>query len=145
MKHFVNTFLVLIISAGAGLTQAPHFSACNNQIRLNVKVFQDAAIERLLCAHRLVVERKEGVRGYRIQITSDGGAQSRQRVFGRQSVFNSKYPNVKSYVTYDSPDFKLRVGNFSTRIDAQRFLNQISHEFPGSYIVIDQIEIIDEE
>ncbi len=145
MKQILFAFLVLIVTAGTSFAQNTHFSACNNQIRLRVKVMQDPAIELLLCAHREVVERKDGIRGFRIQITSEGGAQSRQRIFGRQSAFNSRYPNVKSYVTYDAPDFKLRVGNFKTRIDAQRFLNHISHEFPGSYIVIDQIEVIDEE
>jgi len=142
MKYIISIIILFAFSA-LGFSQGSSFSRCNNKINLNVSVTQDPSIERLLCAHREFTENRDGIEGFRIQIFSDGGTQSRQRVFQRESVFNSRYPDVKSYVTYEAPDFKLRVGNFSTRLDAQRFLNQISPYFPSAYIVMDLIEFPD--
>jgi len=139
MKVLIS-ILAITFCLVIGASQAPQNSMCDNRINLNVKVYQDPVIERLLCAHRDFTEIREGINGFRIQIFSDGGTQSRSRVLQRQRLFDQRHPNVRSYVTHEAPDFKLRVGNFRTRLDAQRFLNQISSTFPGAYIVIDLID-----
>ena len=143
MRHIISIILLVAFSSTSGNSQGTRFSACNNKINLNATVVQDHQIERLLCVHRELTESREGINGFRIQIFSDGGTQSRTRVLQRQRSFELSHPDIKTYVTYDAPDFKLRVGNFRTRLDAQRFLNQISSSFPGAYIVMDLIEFPD--
>lgn len=109
-------------------------------LRLQLDVRQDARIDLLLEAHKEVVSRERGIMGYRVQIYSDAGNQSKLRTQRRKAEFDTKYPGVESYIIYDAPDFKLRVGNFRTRLDARRFLEKIARDYRSAYIVVDRIE-----
>lgn len=108
------------------------------QLQLDIR--QDARISLLLDAHKEIVTRERGINGYRVQIYSDSGNQSKLRTQRRKADFDSKFPGVESYIIYDAPDFKLRVGNFRTRLDARRFLEKIAREYRSAYIVVDRIE-----
>lgn len=74
--------------------------------------------------------------GYRIQVS-----------FGRKEEVNSirteflqSYPEMGAYISWLQPNFRLRVGDFRTRLDAERFRKNILDDFPGSYIVRDHID-----
>lgn len=74
--------------------------------------------------------------GYRIQVS-----------FGRKEEVNSirtdflhAYPEIGAYISWLQPNFRLRVGDFRTRLDAERFRKNILDDFPGSYIVRDHID-----
>lgn len=74
--------------------------------------------------------------GYRIQVS-----------FGRKEEVNSirtdflqSYPEMGAYISWLQPNFRLRVGDFRTRLDAERFRKDILDDFPGSYIVRDHID-----
>jgi len=55
--------------------------------------------------------------------------------------FLRSYPDAGAYVTYLAPNFRLRVGDFRNRTDAERFKREIIKTYPGSYIVSDQISL----
>ena len=77
-------------------------------------------------------------KGFRIQVLSTS---SRANAFDLQSMLNTNYPDQKAYVTYLSPNFKVRIGNFLKRSDAENFKKELSKLFPeGTYIVEDTIE-----
>jgi hypothetical protein len=53
----------------------------------------------------------------------------------------NRFPDQKSYTLFQSPNFKVRIGNFLKKEDAEKYRNQISKFFPkGIYIVEDTIE-----
>lgn len=75
--------------------------------------------------------------GYRVQIFfGDRGKAQEMR-----GEFIRKYPNTKAYISYLAPNFRLRVGDFRTRIESEKFKNEVNRSFPGSYIVKDKIEL----
>ncbi|MEE4176133.1 MAG: SPOR domain-containing protein [Bacteroides sp.] len=111
-----------------------------NSQQLQLDIRQDARIDQLLEAYKEVVSRERGFTGYRVQIYADAGNQSKLRTQRRKAEFDTKYPGVESYIIYDAPDFKLRVGNFRTRLDARRFLEKIARDYESAYIVVDRIE-----
>lgn len=113
--------------------------------RIRPYIEQDQKIDRLLQLHREAMERERGIPGYRIQIYMDSGNQARLRTQRARADFEQKYPDTKAYITYDEPNFKLRVGDFRTRLDARRFLEEISADYPSDqvYIVIDNINFPD--
>lgn len=74
--------------------------------------------------------------GYRIQIYS---GLSRADALRAQSAFNSKYRKVSSYLTYQQPNFKIRVGDFENRLEVNEFFEQMIQTFPGSFIIQDEI------
>ena len=135
----VLSFITLLFWV-AVIHAQPNARAYSDSSSLEVKLRQDPRIESLLNAHKEVVSRERGVSGFRVQIYSDSGNQSKLRTQRRKSEFDSKYPGVGSYIIYDAPDFKLRVGNFRTRLDARRFLEKIARDYRGAYIVVDTIE-----
>ena len=74
--------------------------------------------------------------GYRIQLVFG----SREVVSSAKSRFVSSY-NHSAYEDYLPPNFRLRVGDFLTRFQAEKVLREIKDRFPSAYIVRDQIEV----
>jgi hypothetical protein len=58
-----------------------------------------------------------------------------------KSKFTSSYSNIPAYFDYQQPYFKIRVGNFRTKLEAYRLLQEILLDFPGAFIVQDDIEL----
>ena len=110
---------------------------------LALDVVQDKKIDWLLNAHQEAISRERGMPGYRVQVYMDSGNQARLRTQRSRAEFEKKYPDVNTYVDWDEPYFKLRVGDFRTRLDARRFLEKIKNDYQGAYIVVDRINFPD--
>jgi hypothetical protein len=53
----------------------------------------------------------------------------------------NKFPEHKTYIIFQSPNFKVRIGNFIKREEAEKLRKQLSKYFPqGVYVVEDAIE-----
>lgn len=76
--------------------------------------------------------------GYRIQIYFGGVRQKASEV---KLDFNSKYPGVPAYLTYQQPNFKVRVGDYRSRFEAQKFLKEIDGMFPSGFIVPEDVKL----
>jgi hypothetical protein len=74
--------------------------------------------------------------GYRVQVFYGS---DRREVFSQQAKFNALYPSQNTYITYKQPNYYLRVGDFRTRLDAQRFLNELRPTFPTLFIFREKI------
>lgn len=69
--------------------------------------------------------------GYRIQVYSDNKQHSaRVRAQQLAQMIGSGFPDLGQYLTYNAPYWRLRVGDFATREDAQRVLEQLKQEYP---------------
>jgi hypothetical protein len=55
--------------------------------------------------------------------------------------FILQYPDKAAYLEYSPPQFKLRVGDFKTRNEADTFLNDVRRTFSSAFIVPDKIVI----
>lgn len=108
---------------------------------LKVSVKQDPKIKWLLEAHQQVLARQQGIPGYRVQVNVESGNQSRIRIQNKQFEFEELFPDIPSYIVYDAPYFKLRVGNYRTRLEARKMMEQIITEYPNAFIVVDEIEL----
>ena len=77
-------------------------------------------------------------KGYRVQIVSTTSRDDAFRIKGDLLV---KFPDEKSYVVFQSPYFKVRIGNFLKKDDAEKFRKQYAKLLPqGVYIVEDAID-----
>jgi hypothetical protein len=77
--------------------------------------------------------------GFRVQLTSESGQGSQARANDVKARFMSGYKDVDSYLVWEAPNFKIRVGDFRTKFEASMFWKKIQAEFPNSYIVEDKI------
>ena len=81
------------------------------------------------------------ISGYRIQITSANRKEAAKKVLSR---FASLYGNIKAYEIYQQPFFVVKVGDFLTKLEARKFHREIEEAFPGSFIVPDQVDPMDQ-
>ncbi len=102
-------------------------------------VIQDDKTAYLLRAHREAVDRQLGIPGFRVHLYMDSGNRARLNTQREQAEFKEEYPDIKSYIIYEEPYFKLRAGDFRTRLDARRFLEKIKGDYSSAYIVVDLI------
>lgn len=77
--------------------------------------------------------------GFRVQLTSESGQGSQARANETKARFMSNYKDVDSYLVWEAPNFKIRVGDFRTKFEAAMFWKRIQAEFPNSYVVEDKI------
>jgi len=82
-------------------------------------------------------ELKHPQRGYRVQIFLG----DRKTAEDHKRTFLQKYPDVPAYMSFLAPNFRLRVGDMRTRLEAERLLRDLKTLYPGSYIVPDEIEM----
>ncbi len=69
--------------------------------------------------------------GYRIQLYN--GLEKTAKSL--RSRFKIEYPNVYTKLTYTNPEWKIQVGNYKTRLHADRALNKIREKFSGAIVV----------
>ncbi len=74
--------------------------------------------------------------GYRIQLASNN---SRQELLNMKAKFMQQYPESNAYIEFSAPQFKLRVGDFKTRDEADNFLNEVRINFSYAFVVPDKI------
>lgn len=77
-------------------------------------------------------------RGYRVQIYNGN---DRVKATQIKIDFMRKFPGVRTYMTYVQPQFRVKVGDFRTRGDAQKLYEQVSSLYNPSMIVPDIIVI----
>ena len=106
-----------------------------------VVVIKDPQIDSLI-SRRLELSRSESTggsvstSGFRVQIFS---GLERENVYTEQTRFKSFYPGIRSYVSYSQPNYRLRVGDFRTRLEAQKFVNEIKKQYSTVFIFAERI------
>jgi len=82
---------------------------------------------------------RRNIPGYRIQVAN---STDRNQVFAIKTRIYQSYPELKPYLIYQPPNYKLRVGNFKTPEEAEAYLQKLTQDFPsGVYLVHDIIEV----
>ncbi|RUA23908.1 MAG: hypothetical protein DSY76_08740 [Bacteroidetes bacterium] len=110
-----------------------------------VNIHQDPAIGSLLTKHIQINENYPWVDGYRVQLYSVSGANSRDKANRFKAEFLIKNPQAVVYIVYQAPYYKVRVGDFRTKINALSYLQEIKKKYPSGFVVQDQIRFTKEE
>ena len=103
-------------------------------------VIQDARIDTLLKRHIGMNKRLNGTEGYRLEIFFSSGLRARDEAMEVKTEFLRKYPDEQAYMIFQSPDFKVRVGDFRTKDEALALQNRIKRTYPNAFIVKDIIQ-----
>lgn len=86
--------------------------------------------------------------GYRVLVFDDNNPRTaRTQAESRHRQMQSEFPNLRAYVTFNSPYWRVKVGDFRTRGEAEAAMAELRHAFPAlaAYmrIVRDKINIFD--
>ena len=121
MKLFVVIAAVLILQNSFGQNG-------------NVEIIKDIRIDDLIKQQSAIIPPSTvpQITGYRIQLFFDT---ERNLVDEARSKFVTAYPKIDTYIVYTAPNYFLKVGNFRTRLEAEKIKSTIDREFPTNFIV----------
>lgn len=78
-------------------------------------------------------------KGYRLLVLNTS---SRDEAAAAKTKVYTYFPELKSYLLYQAPYFKLKVGNFKDKKEAEDYQKRLEKYFPkGVFIMNDTIEI----
>ncbi len=134
MKHFVVTVVALFVFLAS--SYASDTIIVRKDPRLDVLTAKQAQINK----RSSMMTSNGQYKGYRLQVLS---TRSRDEAFKTKTDLLTRFPDEKAYLLYQSPYFRVRIGNFLKREDADKLRKQISSSFPnGCYVVEDAIDYI---
>lgn len=104
-----------------------------------VTIYQDSRVDSILERHLRYNVSHQEMEGYRIQIFFDAGNNSLSKAQRVAEEFMTLYPTDTAYISFSEPYYKVRVGDFRTRLEAQGYQNQIMGDFPNAFVIKDKI------
>ncbi len=106
----------------------------------NIKVIKDNRIDALVEKQGRIVPPaiKPQIDGFRIQLFFDSDKSAVQDAKNR---FVTKFPTVDTYIIFSAPYFILKVGDFRTRLEAEKIKVEVEAEYPTSFIVQEKINL----
>jgi hypothetical protein len=129
VKNLFSILFLVIFLVPAGKTQSKGDTG-------KIEVNEDARVKEMM--QKYVDSRNGKIKGYRVQIHFGTEKNKAKEI---KSKFLAKYPDVKVYDMFEPPYFKVRAGDFRTKLEAYKFLKEIQEDFPGSFIIADEIEL----
>jgi hypothetical protein len=134
MKISVRIYLVLSSMLAASIALATDSIIVKKDPRFDILSAKQTQINKLTSNFT-----SSGMyKGFRIQVVS---TPNRGSAFDTQNMLLANFPDQKSYVLYQSPNFRVRIGNFLKREEAENFRKLLLSFFPnGAYIVEDTVE-----
>jgi hypothetical protein len=111
------------------------------QVRGRVEVIKDPLVDTLI-AKRFEMNNAAGVPsafssyGYRVQIFSGS---NRKDAYSAQARLQDQYPELRTYIIYSEPNFKVRAGDFKTRLEAQKLMQELRSSFSSLFIISEKI------
>lgn len=106
----------------------------------DVKVVKDEKIQKLTDFSGTPQKNEPAVKikGFRVQLFFDS---DKDIVNQKRSDYLARFSEHPAYIDYLQPNFRLRAGNFRTKLQAQFWANELILDFPDAIIVEDWIDL----
>ena len=139
MGLYGKIYLLFLTIAVAGFAAANDSVVVKKDARLDVLTARQVMMNK-----RMAMMTVNGLyKGYRIQVISTS---RRDDAFKMRADLMTRFPEQKTYVVFQSPNFKVRIGNFIKKEEAEKYKAQLNKIYPqGVYIVDDGIEYTPKE
>jgi hypothetical protein len=134
MSRFIFIALVLLVSNNSEIK-----AQVSTPAEGKVEVVQDEKIAQLADQYKKMSLNSPEIDGYRVQIFFDSGSNSKSSASNMKIGFETIFPEIKTYLSYKEPYYRVRVGDFRTLIEAVGFQKKIAVEYPNSFPVKDKI------
>jgi len=102
----------------------------------NLQVNQSPQVEKLQQDYLKENAEQESIKGYRVQIYNG----RKNDCMRERSLFLQNFPKVAAYTLYESPEYRIQVGDFRTRLEAEAFRKQILDKHTGSFVILTKIK-----
>jgi hypothetical protein len=128
-------FLVLgIITASIAYAQDSSSVVIKKDARIDLLIKKQAQINE-----ETTRDARSTMPGFRIQVIN---THDRNKAIAAKTKVYQLYPELKPYLKYQAPSFRLNVGNFRTRQEADEYTKKLAKHFQNNvFIVRDIIEV----
>jgi hypothetical protein len=121
--------------------EVPAYQSLEKQYFANgqkVHIEADTRLITFINKHIELNGREKTREGFRIQIFAGRSREGAQRA---KSRFLQSFPGMSSYLRHMPPTYRVRVGDFLDRMDAQRAVRELKSVFPDAFVVPDEINL----
>ncbi|MDO4790399.1 MAG: SPOR domain-containing protein [Porphyromonas sp.] len=129
------------IEMGRGVVTIHQSPAIKALVGVNTNLDGKSYSEEAIGVGAITSDQK--VVGYRVQIYNGNGAKGKSTAAYREKVIRETNPELATYLQFQAPSWKLRVGNFLTQAEAREAMVKLKKEFPAfardMYVVRDAV------
>ncbi|MBR3406011.1 MAG: SPOR domain-containing protein [Bacteroidales bacterium] len=146
MKRIFVILSLLVLSAAALQAQevetAPVDSTLLGKSILSVigsgvKITQSVAVQQAMDTY-VRENANKPITGYRIRVYYDNGPQARAKSEAIEKTLQQQF-RAAVYRSFESPNYKVTVGDFRTKDEALRIYNALKWTYPTAYIIKETI------
>ena len=145
----VKRYFVLSVVLLLGLSGTRAFA----QQRGSVEVVVDPLVELMqrsrkgtnitsTSAPRPPVDKEHATRtttmGFRVQIYSGS---NRSDAYAEQARFKNLYKGIDTYLSYEEPNYRVKVGDFKSRSEAQDLMQGLRKQFNNVFVFTEEIYV----
>ena len=112
------------------------FQSNAQQTEGTVKIESTTEIDDMIAQKKEYNESSGTIKGYKIQLFY-GNEKDAYEVKGE---FKAIFPEISTKIIFSSPEWKVQVGNYKTRLEADNALVEIKIDFPNAIIFATEIE-----
>jgi len=105
----------------------------------SLQVLQDSRVDSLLWLQDRINEQQQHIEGFRIQVFMESGNDAVIKAQELIEKLAEDYPQWKAYLSYGQPYYRVRLGDFRDRLEAEAALNQLNRSYKQAFITRDQI------
>lgn len=126
--------LILLVFTGWCL---PLFS----QTTGTLNIVQDSRINSLIELHKEINQNNQKIDGFRIQIFKESGNEAVDKARTVSNEFLESFPDIPTYLSFGQPYYRVHVGNFRDRIEAEGYLKRIQKKYRQAFVIGEKIEL----
>ncbi|MEI7582573.1 SPOR domain-containing protein [Runella sp.] len=94
----------------------------------------DAAVDTIASKNRAI----RFASGYRIQIYVGN---TRKEADDARLFTYQTFPELNPYLVYTQPTYRVRIGDFMTRLEAERYLQQVRQQYEAAVVLPEKIDL----
>ena len=127
-KHFF--VILLCIFSGVCCAQ-------NGYVTIN----QDPRVDSLIMKQKQIYLNDNTIDGFRIQIFMESGNDAVKHAEEVKAEFLQSFPDIPVYLVFGQPYYRLRVGDFRSRLEADKNFIEINKLYSNSFITAERINL----
>jgi len=103
----------------------------------DLRVESSASVKELIAQKIAYNKEENSYQGYKIQIYYG----SEKECYEIKDEFTSLFPNIPTSIIFSTPQWKLQVGEYRSRLEADKSIQSIKKEYPSAIVLATEIEL----
>lgn len=137
MKIILSVVLIIFSLSIKSFAQADLCKDIQKEKAGIVTIHADPKLNEIIYSNKNDPEKEPEMAGFRLQVYNGTDRNEANKV---KTELLQLYPDQDVYLKYEQPRFKVRIGNFRNKIEAQKLYHDLKVAYEGVFIVPDKID-----